>query len=144
MSDDRSTALERIATARTNVASPRALQGEAKRQKTFNPMENVELNVATCPVCNNSVFEGQVHCTTCGQLSPLNPRLLKEQQRNYIMQRSNLLKKMGLSTHVTAQVLARGGSQQHHSWLELPGQRRNSGGAEKAQVRPEERLPLSP
>ena len=39
-------------------------------------------------------------------VSPLNPRLLKEQQRNYIMQRSNLLKKMGLSTHVTAQVLA--------------------------------------
>ena len=104
--DDRSTALERIATTRTNVASPRAPQGEAKRQKTFNPMENVELNVATCPVCNNSVFEGQVHCSSCGQLSPLNPRLLREQQRIYIMQRSNLLKKMGLSTHVTAQVLA--------------------------------------
>ena len=69
-------------------------------------MENVELNVATCPVCNNSVFEGQVHCTSCGQLSPLNPRLLKEQQKNYLVQRSNLLKKMGLSTHVTAQVLA--------------------------------------
>ena len=104
--DDRSTALERIATTRTNVASPRAPQGEAKRQKTFNPMENVEMNVATCPVCNNSVFEGQVHCTSCGQLSPLNPRLLKEQQKIYLVQRSNLLKKMGLSTHVTAQVLA--------------------------------------
>ena len=97
--DDRSTALERIATTRTNVASPRAPQGEAKRQKTFNPMENVEMKVATCPVCNNSVFEGQAHCTSCGQLSPLNPRLLKEQQKNYLVQRSNLLKKMGLSTH---------------------------------------------
>ena len=104
--DDRSTALERVATMCTNVASPRAPQGEAKRQKTFNPMENVELNVATCPVCNNSVFEGQVRYSSCGQLSPLNPRLLKEQQKNYIMQRSNLLKKMGLSTHVTSQVLA--------------------------------------
>ena len=49
---------------------------------------------------------GQVNCTTCGQLSPLNQRLLKDQQRNYIKQRSNLLKKMGLSTHITAEVLA--------------------------------------
>ena len=44
------------------------------------------MKVATCPVCNNSVFEGQVHCTSCGQLSPLNPRLLKEQQKNYLVQ----------------------------------------------------------
>ena len=104
--DDRTTALERIATTRTNTASPRAPQGEAKRQKTFNPTENVELKIAKCPVCNNDIFEGQINCTTCGQLSPLNPRLLKDQQRNCIKQRSNLLKKMGLSTNITAQVLA--------------------------------------
>ena len=103
---DRSMALERIATTRTNAASPRAPQGDAKRQKTFNPMENLEMKVAKCPVCNNDIFEGQVNCTTCGQLSPLNQRLLKDQQRNYIKQRSNLLKKMGLSTRITAEVLA--------------------------------------
>ena len=68
--DDRSMALERIATTRTNVASPRAPQGEAKRQKTFNPMENVELNVATCPVCNNSVFEGQCTAHHVGSCLP--------------------------------------------------------------------------
>ena len=51
--------LERIATTRTNTASPRAPQGEAKRQKTFNPIENVDLKVAKCPVCNNDIFEGQ-------------------------------------------------------------------------------------
>ena len=104
--DDRSTALEKIATTRTNAASPRASQGDAKRQKTFNPMENVELKFAKCPVCNNEVCEGQINCNTCGQLSPLNPRLLKDQQRNYIKRRSELLKKMDLSTNLTAQVLA--------------------------------------
>ena len=52
-------------------------------------------------MCNNDIFEGQVNCTTCGTLSPLSQRLLKDQQR-----RSNLLKKMGLSAHITAEVLA--------------------------------------
>ena len=112
--DDRTTVLERIATTRTNAASPRAPQGEAKRQKTFNPMENVELQVAKCPVCSNDIFEGQINCTTCPQLSPLNPRLLKDQQRNYIKQRSNLLKKMGLSMRLTAQVLASVGTSDLH------------------------------
>ena len=85
-----------------HATSPRASQGDAKRQKTFNPMENVELKCAKCPVRNNEIFEGQINCNTCGQLSPLNPRLLKDQQRNYIKRRSELLKNMGLSTNVTA------------------------------------------
>ena len=63
--DDRRSALERIATSRTNVVPPRASQGDAKQQKVFNPTQSVGLKSAKCPVCNNDVFEGQVNCNVC-------------------------------------------------------------------------------
>lgn len=65
---------------RKGMQSARSLQPHGEREK---------LQSTKCPVSNNDVFEGQVN-----------------QQKNYLKKRSELLTKMGLSTNVTAAVLA--------------------------------------